>query len=119
LGDKIEMVLRVLIIFNMLNGAAKTPEEPDELGNSQRAIFKSLSAKFALNAPPFFTATTGKEDHPVLGQPVTQFQQDRFMTFQWQVERAIPGRDQIVLARKLPRTNIAYRKISVRISCGR
>lgn len=71
------MILRILIIFNMLNGAAKRPEEPDKLGNSQRAIFKSLSTKFALNVPSFFTATTGKYDHTVLGQPVTQFQQDR------------------------------------------
>jgi len=110
------MALRVLIIFDMLNGAAKPPEEPYKLRNSQRAIFKSLSAKFALNVPPFFTATTGKQKHPVLGQPVTQFQQDRFMTFQWKVEGAIPSRDQVVLARQLPRANIAYRKISIRIS---
>ena len=34
LRDKIDMFLRVLIIFYMLNGAAKTPEEPDKLRNS-------------------------------------------------------------------------------------
>lgn len=40
------------------------------------------------------------------------------MTFKWKVERAIPGRDKIVLAWKLPGAHIVYRKISVRISCS-
>jgi hypothetical protein len=67
------MVFGALIIFNMLNGTAKTPEEPDKLGNYQRTIFKSLSAKLALNFPPFYTTAPGNSSTPFLDSPSHNF----------------------------------------------
>ena len=100
----------MLVIFEMPTNAAALGNDLQEPRNPQGSMIQWQLHEWIGHIPWLINATAGKNQNPSLAQTSAKLLKDCFVFSEWSMPDAVPRRNQIVLLREVPTTDVGKMK---------